>query len=126
MGDADGQIDDHSTGHSIQRAKTGVQCKGRPQARPTIQTWGLGAGFLNADPVERGCKPDEEARKDAEVCPGPTEQHRPSPGGGGLRVLAGETHQLPVLDTGKDRRRAFAGKDVTQSELWKGHHVGAP
>lgn len=48
----------------IQSAKMDVRCKGRPQARPTIQIWRLGAGFLNADPVESGCKPDEEARKD--------------------------------------------------------------
>lgn len=107
MWDTSGQIDDHNRGHNNQSAKINAQCEGRPQARPAIQIWRLGAGFLNTDPVESGCEPDEEARKDAEVCPGPMEQHRPSPGRGGVDVLAGETHLLRRPGHGEGSQRAF-------------------
>lgn len=126
MWDTSGQIDDHNRGHNVQSAKINAQCEGRPQARLAIQIWRLGAGFLNTDPVESGCEPHKEARKDAEVCPGPMEQHRPSPGGGGVDVLAGETYLLRRPGTGRDRRGPLAGSDVTQSELGKGHHGMRP
>lgn len=108
--DTNGQIDDHSRGHNIRSAKIDAQREGRPQARPVIQIWRLGAGVLNTDPAESGCEPDEEARKDVEVCPGPMEPHRPSPGGGGVDVLTGETHQLRRPGRGEGSQRGFCRK----------------